>query len=117
MLTLSGKVIQLSPAITPAKRQLFLLSTNPHLPTVLRGSRAFLVTGDVIPEGFSHYLALDSVPGSLPEGAACTVIGRSFDYLAENDIVAVGADGRIRSLYRANSPHNAVLITERCNNY
>ena len=94
-----------------------MLSTNPHLPAVLRSSRAFLVTGDVIPDGFSHYLALDSVPEGLPEGVACTVIGRSFDYLAENDIVAVGADGRIRSVYRANSPHNAVLITERCNNY
>lgn len=117
MLKLSGKVIQLSPAVTSSRRQLFLLSTNPHLPTVLRGSRAFLVTGDVTPEGFSHYLALDSVPENLPKGAACTVIGRNFDYLAENDIVALGADGRIRSLYRANSPHNAVLITERCNNY
>lgn len=117
MLTLSGKVIQLSPAVTPARRQLFLLSTNPHLLAVLRSSRAFLVTGDIIPDGFSHYLALDSVPEGLPEGVACTVIGRSFNYLAENDIVAVGADGRIRSLYRANSPHNAVLITERCNNY
>lgn len=117
MLTLTGKVIQLSPQISPTRRQLFLLSTNPHLPAVLRSSRAFLVTGDAIPEGFSHYLSLESLPEGLPEGAACTVIGESFGYLTENDIIALGADGRIRSLYRANSPHNAVLITERCNNY
>lgn len=117
MLTLSGKVIQLSQQITATRRQLLLLSTNPHLPAVLRSNRAFLVTGDVIPEGFSHYLALDSLPEGLPEGAACTVIGECFGYLTENDIIALGADGRIRSLYRANSPHNAVLITERCNNY
>lgn len=117
MLKLSGKVIQLSPEVMSAKRQLLLLSTNPQFPMVLRSSRAFLVNGEVTPEGFSHYLAFDSEPESLPEGAACTVISRDFDYLAENDIVAVGAGGRIRTLYRANSPHNAVLITERCNNY
>ncbi|TVO53067.1 His-Xaa-Ser system radical SAM maturase HxsC [Denitromonas halophila] len=117
MLKLSGKVIQLSSAVMPVRRQLFLLSTNPHLPVVLRGKRAFLVRGNEVPEGFRHYLAFDSVPENLPAEAACTVIDRTFAYLAENDVIAIGSDGRIRSLYRASSPHNAVLITERCNNY
>ena len=107
----------MSQAVAPARRQLFLLATNPCLPAVLRSNRAFLVTEGVIPAGFSHYFSFDSIPDNLPDGAVCTVIGQDFNYLAENDIVAVGADGRIRSLYRANSPHNAILITERCNNY
>lgn len=117
MLKLSGKVIRLSQTVIPARRQLFLLSTNHHLPAVLRTNRAFLVRGDLVPEGFAHYLSFDSLPENLPEGAACTVIDRSFDYLSENDIISLAADGRIRSLYRANSPHNAVLVTERCDNY
>lgn len=119
MLTLSGKVIQLSPGAAKAQRQLFKLSTNPKLPAILRADRAYLVkqSETCIPEGFAHYLAFESVPAGLPEGAACTVLAESFSYLGNDDVVAVSADGRIRSLYRARSPHNSVLLTEQCNNY
>lgn len=117
MLKLSGKAIQLSPTVACERRRLLLISTNPEMPSALRGSRALLIKEDVVPEGFNHYLALHSTPKNLPNGVACTVIGSEFDYLSDNDIIAVGADGRIRSLYRAKSPHNAILITERCNNY
>lgn len=118
MLTLSGKVIQVSSAASTKLRQLFVLSTKANLPRVLREDRAFLITGDdAIPGGFSHYLAFEQRPDGLPEGAQCTIIGRQFDYLGEDDIVAITSDGRIRSLYRANSPHNSVLLTEQCNNY
>lgn len=117
MLTLSGKVIKLSPFAATKPRQLFVLSTNPKLPQPLRSARAFLIAEDVIPEGFGHYLAFEAMPSDLPEGTECTVISHAFSYLAENDVIAITSDGRIRSLYRANSPHNSVLLTERCNNY
>lgn len=97
-------------------RQLFVVSTNPTLPSPLRPTRSFLITEDVIPEGFGHYLAFDVLPSGLPGGGNCTVITQDFKYLAENDVIAITSDGRFRSLYRANSPHNAILLTERCNN-
>jgi len=116
MLTLSGKVIQLHTA-TPAGRQLMVLSTNPALPAPLRRGRAFLIKGTDIPEDFSHYLAFDRVPTGLQEGVACTVIGQEFSYLGEDDVISLTSDGHIRSMFRASSPHNSIMLTEQCNNY
>jgi His-Xaa-Ser system radical SAM maturase HxsC len=39
----------------------------------------------------------------------------SLDHLTEGDIVSVGNDGNINTLYRINSHHNTLLATERCN--
>jgi His-Xaa-Ser system radical SAM maturase HxsC len=39
----------------------------------------------------------------------------SLGHLTEGDIVAVGADGIINTLYRVNSNQNTLLATERCN--
>ncbi len=39
----------------------------------------------------------------------------TFEHLTEGDIVAVGNDGNINTLYRVNSFHNTLLATERCN--
>lgn len=117
MLKLSGKVVQRSPATFTSRSQLMVLSTNSQQPKVLRSQRGFLITSTDIPIGFKHYFAFDVLPEGLPPEAACTVISRDFDYLAENDVIALTSDGCIRSLYRANSPHNSVLLTERCNNY
>jgi His-Xaa-Ser system radical SAM maturase HxsC len=60
--------------------------------------------------------------GSVPidEVAFETVIrlGPEFGYLAAGDIVAVDTlRGRVRTLYRKASRHNAFLVTERCNHY
>jgi His-Xaa-Ser system radical SAM maturase HxsC len=38
-----------------------------------------------------------------------------FSHLEENDIVAVGTDGNINTLYRINASTNTILATERCN--
>lgn len=40
----------------------------------------------------------------------------SLSHLAEDDIVLVdGTTGRVRTLFRKASPHNALFVTERCN--
>jgi His-Xaa-Ser system radical SAM maturase HxsC len=39
----------------------------------------------------------------------------NLDHLNEGDIVSVGIDGNINTLYRVNSFHNVILATERCN--
>lgn len=38
-----------------------------------------------------------------------------FEHLEEGDIVSVGQDGNINTLYRVNSFQNTLLATERCN--
>jgi His-Xaa-Ser system radical SAM maturase HxsC len=40
---------------------------------------------------------------------------KELSHLAEDDIVYIGIDGNIRTLYRVNSNHNSILVTERCN--
>lgn len=39
----------------------------------------------------------------------------SLAHLSEGDIISVGNDGNINTLYRKNSFHNTLLATERCN--
>jgi His-Xaa-Ser system radical SAM maturase HxsC len=39
----------------------------------------------------------------------------SLEHLENGDIVSVGNDGNINTLYRINSNHNTLLFTERCN--
>ena len=39
----------------------------------------------------------------------------SLEHLEEGDIVSVSPDGKINTLYRVNSYHNTILVTERCN--
>lgn len=39
----------------------------------------------------------------------------TLEHLMEGDIVSVGIDGNINTLYRVNSLHNTLLATERCN--
>jgi len=39
----------------------------------------------------------------------------TLEHLCDGDIVSVGNDGNINTLYRVNSQHNTLLATERCN--
>jgi His-Xaa-Ser system radical SAM maturase HxsC len=39
----------------------------------------------------------------------------NFDHLEEGDIVSLGPEGNINTLYRVNSNQNTLLATERCN--
>lgn len=122
MLTLSGRVIQVSGQPTAKEsttsRQVLSVSTNASLPLPLRQQKAFLVRDPYaeIPSGFRHYLALGERPASLAENVACTVLSAEFAYLDDRDIIALNKD-HVRSLFRAASQHNSILLTEQCNNY
>lgn len=120
MLTLSGRVISRADKATNATEdpRLYSLSTNADLPMALRSSKAFLIkeAGDV-PKGFGHYFLLDAVDATTPNPEITTKIGQEFSYFGNDDIVSIGSDGKIRSIYRADSDHNSILLTERCNNY
>ena len=40
---------------------------------------------------------------------------KSLSHISEDDIVYIGTDGNLRTLYRTNSHQNYILLTERCN--
>jgi len=114
MLTLSAKVID----TTLSQPAMFSLSEKDELPHILRAQKAFIVRNEnPIPEGFSHYFVIGDINAQLPEGYGFTKLSESFYYLGNDDIVRVLDNGNIRTLFRASSDHNSILLTEQCNNY
>lgn len=111
---LSGTAIETN----VADATLLSLTTSITLPLILRKQKALLVGhNDLVSEGFLHYFIGAEYAGKLPEGAEYTRLGAEFGYLASGDIVKVSPDRSIRTLYRAQSNHNGILLTEQCNNY
>lgn len=53
----------------------------------------------------------------LPEGYKGQIVYniRELDHISEDDILYIGSDGVIKTLYRVNSRQNMILLTERCN--
>ena len=45
------------------------------------------------------------------------VLGCATDHLADGDVVRVSPSGHVETLYRRASPHNTILVTERCNSH
>jgi len=62
---------------------------------------------------FAAYLSTDS-NHNFPEIPIIHSLP-TLEHLQEGDIVAIHSDGHINTLYRVNSNHNFILLTERCN--
>ena len=64
---------------------------------------------------------LDGYAGAITPGeelrALCPTVThvRQIDHLRDGDVIGIGVNGHIRTLYRPDSDHNALFITERCN--
>lgn len=120
MLRLGGKVIEIKSS-GDISSQLFSVSNNALLPTVLKSTKAYLVGQGMIPEGFAHYLILDSrkeIQSELPENSDHTILPDDFNYLGDGDVIRLSKDREaIRVLYRASSHSNSILVTEQCNHY
>jgi len=99
-------------------RELLAVSTESGLPASLRSKRAFLIQelGD-IPEGFKHYLVFNNFRGPLPTDTIYSRLPEGFEYIGNRDVISFGSNGEVRTVFRAASPHNAILLTEQCNNY
>lgn len=63
---------------------------------------------------FSAILTCDDNCNSLDDEKIVYNIP-SLDHLSEGDIISIGNDGNINTLYRISSSHNTLLVTERCN--
>ncbi len=94
------------------------MSTQASLPAALRGKKAFLIKeAGLVPTGFKHYFHLEGVNATITEPEKTTRLGKEFSYFGNDDVVSLTDDGRIRSIFRADSDHNSILLTEQCNNY
>jgi len=95
------------------------IATSPEQREELRKDLVLLWNGNHPPEDSRGYLAVlssNATPGwELNIPIVSSVSG--LDYLSDGDIVRVAIDGFVRTLYRRNSPHNFILMTEQCNSY
>ena len=93
------------------------LSRDICRPMPLRSREGFLVTSNVMPEGFGWYIYASDVEGSSEDGADVR-LSAAFDYLDDGDVVRLVTDRKaLRVLHRRSVPYNSFLLTERCNNY
>jgi His-Xaa-Ser system radical SAM maturase HxsC len=94
------------------------VSENPGYAPVCRQAEYLLVRNrdSEVPEGFAGYLFFEEPLRDVPPFSY--LLEPSFSYLGNGDIVKINAaHGTLRTVYRRNSRHNSVLVTERCNNY
>jgi His-Xaa-Ser system radical SAM maturase HxsC len=116
MLKLHGHLPMLQ-SMTVAPYMVTVTSCD-ELPSELKYSRALLMRPGLSPEGFKAVLIKGAQ--DVPKNAKCDVfiLGSDYDYLDEGDVLRLNpSSGSMRCLYRRNSLHNIVLLTERCDHY
>lgn len=100
----------------PLRRAVWLLVDRQTLTPQRRG-RAYLLSADEDPpSGFGLYLVKDL--DHAPEGVPWIGLPPLLTYLSAGDVISASETGEyVRVLWRANSPNNSVLLTERCDHY
>ena len=97
------------------------LTRQRNRPRVSRSREAFFVSDNNMPDGSGIYLALQinsSALSHLPPETKVIVLPNEFHFLGDGDVLRLSPrSGEIRVLYRRNSHHNHILLTERCNHY
>ena len=72
-------------------------------------------------EEFQYQINFKSKPTTnltTVEGNIAVYLSNEFDYLNDGDIVKLDfKNKRINTLFRVNSEHNTLLLTERCNHF
>ena len=94
------------------------VSENPDYVQICREREYFLVRNRLseVPEGFAGYLFFEEPLHDVP--SVSYLLEPSLSYLRNGDIVKIDTShGTLRTVYRRNSRHNSILVTERCNNY
>jgi len=116
MLKLQGRLTVLNSVYSGS--YLVTVTKNADLPFVLRKSRALLTDLCEPPKGFKALLTRRETQGAFDVASDVFQISDDYDYLDEGDIIRLDpVTGAMRSLYRRNSFHNTILLTEQCNHY
>ena len=94
------------------------ISTDFGCPKDRRATDYFLVkdSSATLPSDFAGYLFISRPPAGVPPNSF--LLDQELSYLADGDVVRINPKRTaLRTLYRRRSPKNALLVTERCNNY
>jgi His-Xaa-Ser system radical SAM maturase HxsC len=114
MLKLHGKAISYD--VNLSQRRLFILTKIAGLPKTMKAKYAFLLDNNMnYEEGYGAYISFDEVKNTGIKNHFHLPI--EMNYLAEGDVIKIEPSGGINSLFRKNSSHNTILLTEQCNHY
>jgi His-Xaa-Ser system radical SAM maturase HxsC len=98
-------------------RQLYQLTTTFGLPDSIKYRYALLITEEEQYErGYGAYIGFHQSKSkvNIPNFYQ---LPQEMNYLNTGDIIRIDPSGRINSLFRKNSKHNTILLTEQCNHY
>jgi len=113
MLKLDGKAIAYETNLT--QRGLFIVTKKVDLPAIMKANYALLVDSHLnYQEGYGAYISFENQSTGY---ANHFQLPNEMKYLAEGDVIRIDPNGKINSLFRKNSSHNTILLTEQCNHY
>src|SRR5262245_27499832 len=116
MLRLHGKLPVLNS--TAEASYLVVVTKSDDLPQVLRKRRALLRKSAEEGKGYKAILTKQQPNHEVCGDSDIFRISDEYDYLDEGDIIRLDSQsGSFRCLYRKNSPHNTILLTEQCDHY
>jgi His-Xaa-Ser system radical SAM maturase HxsC len=117
MLTLNSRNVRLKGLPTDRRSiVLRLRAGDGHLE--LGDNEAALVGSQTAIARSQTVVALERDAGAVANANRSIIVPNEFDYLADGDVLAVELQRpAVRALYRRNSLHNSLLLTERCNHY
>jgi len=120
MLKLYSKINPLSPSSFTSKI-IAKITDNIHLPVPLRSNLILLSKereASSLPEGFLAYFTYSTVVLNVSSLNNVYHLPDELHYLDSDDIVSINPGIQtLRALYRRNSRHNSLLVTENCNNF
>lgn len=94
------------------------VTKDEHLAPDLKATRALLMSEGMNPIGFKAILVKDHRRVSPGQDSDVFQLEEEFEYLCDGDIVRLDpSSGSMRCLYRRNSDHNTILLTEQCDHY
>jgi len=78
---------------------------------------AYLIDGKTPEPGYGCYLDFGGSFNEYSSVDGYLNLPVEMNYLEEGDIISVEASGHTNVVFRRKSPHNTILLTERCNHY
>ena len=115
MLKLFGKLDSYSSVLNQSKSTLFKITNNGEIHN--KQDMALLVD-QKFPYGFGAYLINEKVNKSHYEHLKNVfLITNEQEYFTDGDVLRLDHNGNYASLFRSQSKHNTIMLTERCNHF
>ncbi|MBU3547471.1 His-Xaa-Ser system radical SAM maturase HxsC [Polynucleobacter sp. MWH-Jannik1A5] len=115
MLKLHGNALDSN--IVVGSRQLFTVTRSSALVNSEKRRYAYLLDGMDVDSDYGCYLDFGGTHKSSSHMDGYLNLPKEMGYLAEGDIISVEPSGHANVVFRVKSPHNTILLTERCNHY